>query len=65
MSLFAKLIFPPFMWKPASERESEGESDVAGVRTRQAFALVWKEGEREACSEGSLCLWIFRFTGLH
>lgn len=22
------------------------------------FALVWKEGERETCSEVSLCLWI-------
>lgn len=31
MTLFAKLIFPPFMWKPARERESEGGSDVAGV----------------------------------
>lgn len=61
-TLFAKLIFPPFKWEPASERNTERERERAreqeggierarakSVKVRQAVAVVGKKRERETC----------------
>lgn len=48
-TLFAKLIFPPFKWKPVSEKERERER---GKEERREGARVWKWGRRlSSCKE--------------
>lgn len=71
MTLFAKLIFPPFKWEPARERGERGEGAsvavAASVKEAGVFALVWKEGEREKRVQkcGSVYGYFFHITSLH
>lgn len=63
-TLFAKLIFPRFMWEPTSREEREGDTGKEGERERGRGerARVWKWGRqlqslagREKHGQGSVC----------